>query len=186
MNRQKGFTIVEMLTVSLIVAILLGIGVPSYKYVGNQNRMSMEVNSLLADLQFARSEALREGKGVTACASTNGTGCTGGATWGTGWLVYSNPNGVANPPVGTVLRIRARFIGTTPDSLAATPNAVTRVTFNREGFASAATGGGPIGFLTTKFLLTEQTGSNNYTRCLLVSPVGVLTTQTRVGNPVTC
>jgi type IV fimbrial biogenesis protein FimT len=186
MNRQKGFTLVEMLTVSVIVAILLGIGVPSYKYVGNQNRMSMEVNSLLADMQYARSEALREGKSVTACVSTNGTGCTGGGLWAGGWVVYANPNGVANPPAGSVLRIRTRFIGTTPDTFTATPNGVTRVTFNREGFASAATGGGAIGFLTTTVTLKEQTNSNNYTRCLLVSPVGVLTTQTHVGSPGTC
>lgn len=180
MNRQKGFTLVEMLTVSVIVAVLLGIGVPSYRYIGNQNRMSMEVNSLLADLQYARSEALREGKRVTACASTNGTGCTGGTAWGRGWVVFSNPNGVANPPAGSVLRIRTAFIGTTPDVFAAN-NAVSAVTFSREGFASTT-----AGFATIKFLLTEQSNSNNYTRCLLVSPVGVLTTQTRVGNPVTC
>ncbi len=180
MNRQKGFTLVEMITVSAIVAVLLGIGVPSYRYIGNQNRMSMEVNSLLADLQYARSEALREGKPVTACVSTNGTSCTGGAAWGRGWVVYSNPNGQANPPAGSVLRIRAAFIGTVPDVFAAN-NAVSTVTFNREGFATTA-----AGFATTKFLLTEQTNNNAYTRCLLLSPVGVLTTQTRAGSPVTC
>ncbi len=180
MNRQRGFTLIEMITVSSIVAVLLAIGVPSYRYIGNQNRMSMEVNSLLSDLQYARSEALREGKRVTACVSTNGTTCTGGTAWARGWLVYSNPNGVANPPVGSVLRIRAAFIGAVPDVFAAN-NAVSTVTFNREGFATTA-----AGFATTKFLLTEQSNNNAYTRCLLVSPVGVLTTQTRVGNPVTC
>lgn len=180
MNRQKGFTLVEMLTVSVIVAILLGIGVPSYKYIGNQNRMSMEVNSLLGDMQYARSEALRAGKRVTTCVSTNGTSCTGGTAWGRGWVVYSNPNGAANPPAGSVLRIRTAFIGTTPDLLTAN-NAVSTVTFNREGFATTT-----AGFVTTKFLLTEQTNSNTYTRCLLASAVGVLTTQTRTGNPLTC
>ncbi len=180
MNRQKGFTLVEMLTVSLIVAVLLGIGVPSYRYFGNQNRMSMEVNSLLSDLQYARSEALREGKRVTACVSTNGTGCTGGTAWGRGWVVYSNPNGVGNPPVGSVLRIRNAFIGTTPDTFVSS-NAVSTVTFNREGFASTT-----AGFATITITLKEKTNSANFTRCLLVSPVGVLTTQTHVGNPATC
>lgn len=180
MNRQKGFTLVEMLTVSVIVAVLLAIGVPSYRYIGNQNRMSMEVNSLLADLQFARSEALREGKRVTACVSTNGTTCTGGTAWARGWVVYSNPNGVANPPANSLLRVRTAFIGRVPDVFTAN-NAVSTVTFNREGFATTA-----AGFATTKFLLTEQTNSNTYTRCLLLSPVGVLTTQTRTGNPATC
>ncbi len=180
MNRQKGFTLVEMLTVSVIVAVLLAIGVPSYRYIGNQNRMSMEVNSLLSDLQYARSEALREGKRVTACVSTNGTTCTGGTAWAGGWVVYSNPNGVANPPANSLLRVRKAFIGKVPDVFTAA-NAVSSITFNREGFATTA-----AGFATTKFLLTEQTNSNTYTRCLLVSPVGVLTTQTRTGNSATC
>jgi type IV fimbrial biogenesis protein FimT len=180
MNRQKGFSLIELLTVTVIVAVLLAIGVPSYKYIGNQNRMSMEVNSLLADLQYARSEALREGKNVTACVSTTGTTCTGGTAWGRGWVVYSNPNAAANPPAGSVLRIRTAFIGLNPDAFNAN-NAVSTLTFNREGFATTA-----AGFVTTKFLLTETTASNNYTRCLLASPVGVLTTQTRVGSPLTC
>jgi type IV fimbrial biogenesis protein FimT len=180
MNRQKGFSLMELLVVSTIVAILLGIGVPSYRYVGNQNRMSAEVNSLLGDLQYARSEALREGQQVTACVSTNGTACTGGTAWGRGWVVYSNPNGVANPPAGSVLRIRTTFIGTVPDGLAAN-NAVSSVTFNREGFATTV-----AGFVTTKFTLTEQTNNNGYTRCLLLGPVGVMSTTTRAINPAAC
>ena len=100
----------EMITVSAIVATLLAIGVPSYRYVGNQNRMSMEVNSLLADLQYARSEALRDGKSVTTCVSTNGTSCTGGNAWGGGWVVYANPTGaVTNPTTATTLRVRTRL-----------------------------------------------------------------------------
>ncbi len=183
MNRQNGFTIVEMLTVSVIVAILLAIGVPSYRYIGNQNRMSMEVNSLLADLQYARSEALREGKKVTTCVSTNGTTCTGGTNWAGGWVVYANPNGLANPPANSLLRVRTAFItkGGSTDAFAAN-NAVTTVTFNREGFATT----NAAVFTSVKFLLTEPTNSNTFTRCLLLSPVGVLTTQTRTGNATAC
>ena len=180
MNRQQGFTTVELLTVMMIVAVLLGIGVPSFKYIGNQNRMSMEVNSLLADLQFARSEALREGKNVTTCVSTNGATCTGGNAWAGGWLVYSNPNAAANPPVGSALRIRTAFIGTVPDVFTAS-NGVSSVTFNREGFATTT-----AGFVTTTFTLTEQTNSGNYTRCLLLGPVGTTSTVTHVGNPAAC
>ncbi len=83
--------------------------------------------------------------------------------------MYANPTGaVTNPTTATTLRVRTRFAGTVPDVFAAA-NAVTRVTFNREGFASAAAAGGPIGFVSTKFLLTEPTSNNSYTRCLLVS-----------------
>ena len=77
-NRQKGFTLTELIVVSAIVAILLGIAIPSYRYISTSYRMSAEVNGLLGDLQFARSEALKEGNGVTACVSNDGASCTGG------------------------------------------------------------------------------------------------------------
>ena len=92
-NRQKGFTLTELIVVSAIVAILLGIAIPSYKYISTSYRMSAEVNGLLGDLQFARSEALKEGNGVTACVSNDGATCTGGGgSWSAGWIVFSDPN----------------------------------------------------------------------------------------------
>src|SRR5882672_12636130 len=85
MKRQTGFTLTELMVVLAIVAILLSIGVPSYRYVTNSYRMSAEVNGLLGDLQYARSEAIKEGQTVSTCVSTNGTACAGGA----------NVNGIA-------------------------------------------------------------------------------------------
>ena len=59
-RKLAGVTLVELLTVMSIVAVLLGIAIPSYRYVTTSNRMSGEVNGLLGDLQFARVEAIRE------------------------------------------------------------------------------------------------------------------------------
>ncbi len=69
-KRMSGMTLVELLIVMMIAAILVGVGVPSFRYVTNSNRMSGEINNLLGDLQFARSEALKEGQTVTICSST--------------------------------------------------------------------------------------------------------------------
>jgi type IV fimbrial biogenesis protein FimT len=185
MNRcQKGFTLTEMIVVTGIVAILLGIAIPSYKYLTTSYRMSAEINNLVGDLQFARGEALKEGNGVTVCISSDGATCTGGTNWGLGWIVFSDPNSNATVDAGVngvadrVLKVQAAFTGTTPDTFTAP---VAAVTFNREGFASTT-----AGFAPTSVNLTESTGNNTYTRCLQISPVGMLTSQSHVGSPASC
>jgi type IV fimbrial biogenesis protein FimT len=176
MTRQQGFSLTELVMVMAIVAILLSIGVPSYRYIANSYRMSSEVNGLLGDLMFARAEAIKEGQLVTVCASTNGTTCSGNTTWQNGWIVWSNPNNVAQPPAG-ILRLQQRFAGTTPDTFVAN-NAVSRVSYNREGFATTA-----AGFPNTTITLHDQTANAAWTRCLWITPQGTVTTETPSNNP---
>ena len=176
MKRQRGFTLTEMLVVSAIVAILLSIGVPSYRYITNSYRLSSEVNGLLGDLMYARSEALKEGQFVTVCVSVNGKTCSGNTSWDRGWLVFSNPNNKPQPP-GAVLRIQAAFTGNPPDSFDA-DNGVSAVTYNREGFATTA-----AGFPNTTVTLHDPTSNAVWTRCLWITPTGMLTTETPANNP---
>ena len=177
MRRQgAGFSVTELMVVVAIVAILLGIGIPSYRYVTNSYRMSAEVNGLLGDLQYARAEAIREGQTVTACVSNNGTSCTGGANWANGWIVFSDPNSNQTVAAG-VLRVQSAFTGATPDSFNANPN-ITAITYNREGFATTA-----AGFAGTTITLHDSTANAAWTRCLWITPVGMLTTETPLNNP---
>ena len=89
---MSGFTITELMMVIAICAILLVIGVPSFKYVTVSNRISTEVNGLLGDMQYARSMAIKQGLPVTVCASTDGANCNGGAAWQSGWIVFLDSN----------------------------------------------------------------------------------------------
>jgi type IV fimbrial biogenesis protein FimT len=179
MKRQAGFTITELMVVTAIVAILLGIGVPSYRYITNSYRMSAEVNGLLGDLQYARAEAIRQGQAVTACVSNNGTACTAGGNWANGWIVFSDINNNQTVVAGTVLRVQGAFTGTTPDTFNA--GAVTAITFNREGFATTAGG-----FAGTTVTLHDSTANAAWSRCLVITAVGLMTTQTHLSNPGTC
>jgi type IV fimbrial biogenesis protein FimT len=179
MKREAGFTLTELMTVTAIVAILLAIGVPSYKNITTSYRMSSEVNNLLGDLMYARGEAIKEGQYVTVCVSSTGTTCTAGG-WQSGWIVFPNPTQAANPAPGTVLRVQAPFGGT--DTFVAT-SGINSVTYNREGFAWTAAGG----FLAnTVIKLHNATATAGYTRCLAVTAQGMTYTETvatSISNP---
>ena len=176
MKRQLGFTLTELMVVTAIVAILLSIGVPSYRYITNSYRMSSEVNGLLGDLMYARSEALKEGQYVSVCASVDGATCSGTTAWNTGWIVFSNPTNGAEPTVG-ILRMQQKFTGTTPDTFNA-DNGVSAVSYNREGFATTA-----AGFPNTTVTLHDPTNNAVWTRCLWITPTGMITTETPLNNP---
>jgi type IV fimbrial biogenesis protein FimT len=163
--RASGVTLIETVTVMGIVAILAAIAIPSYQYVTQSNRIAGEVNGLLGDLQFARSEAIKEGQTVSVCVSTDGATCAAGNTaWNNGWVVLS-------PSSTTPVRAQSAFSGT--DTL--TPNgAISAISFNREGFAA----GLPNGTLLT---LHAATPSNGTTRCLSVTLIGLMSVQSYDG-----
>jgi type IV fimbrial biogenesis protein FimT len=178
MKRQRGFTVTELMVVVAIVAILLSIGLPSFRYITNAYRMSAEINGLLGDLQYARAEAIREGRAVTACVSTNGTGCTGGVSWAGGWIVFSDPNSNQTVDAGeVVLRRQAAFTGAAPDTFRDLAGGLTAITYNREGFATTA-----AGFPNTVITLHDASSNAAWTRCLWITPVGTLTTETPSTN----
>jgi type IV fimbrial biogenesis protein FimT len=174
---QTGFTLMELLMTIAIAAIVATIGIPSFQYVTNSNRVAGEVNGLLADLQFARGEAIKEGQPVTVCMSKGGTTCdTTGNAWNSGWIVYSNPNGTgANttiPAAGSILRIQNTFTST--DTFLAAP-AFSAITYNREGYAIGV-GNGTLISLHVASATPAQTAS--WTRCLAVSMNGMTQTAT--------
>jgi prepilin-type N-terminal cleavage/methylation domain-containing protein len=88
-----GFTLVEMLMVIAIGAILLAVGVPSFSYMIDRNRVAGEVNEMLANLALTRSEALARRTRVVMCRSTNPrlatAQCDAATTdWNSGWIVF--------------------------------------------------------------------------------------------------
>jgi len=168
--RTAGFTLLELIITMSIAAILLTIAVPSFRYVTNANRIAGEVNGLLGDLQFARAEAIKEGRNVTVCISTDGQNCVANAnTWQSGWIVFSDPTdtGVVDPGE-TVLRWQKTFSST--DTFVDPNNNLPAITFNREGYAVGIVAG-------TLLELHDVTGTTAWTRCLSVNFSGQMKTE---------
>jgi type IV fimbrial biogenesis protein FimT len=173
MKPYAGFTLVELLVVIMIVSILMGIGVPSYKYVTNSNRLSAEVNGLLGDMQLARAEAIKEGVSVTVCASNDQATCSGASDWSSGWIVFTDPSnfGVVDADETILRKQKALHLG---DKLVDTTGTLSAATFNRAGFLSFT--GMPVEGIT--LTLHDDKAVADHTRCLWIASQGLMTTQT--------
>lgn len=58
-SQISGFTLMELIITILVMTILLGIGVPSYLQFKEDNTLQGAAQALYADIQFARSEAIK-------------------------------------------------------------------------------------------------------------------------------
>lgn len=105
---------VELMVVIAIVAVMTTLAAPSFKSLIQSNSMSGVVNTFLADMRYARSEALRRGGGVVLCRSDNPEAATplcstGAGTngWVSGWVVYVDQNSNGTIESTEVLRVQS-------------------------------------------------------------------------------
>ena len=79
LSRARGFTIVELIVATSVLAILATLSVPMYANTLASNRTRSAAYSLVAALTFARGEAVM--RNATVTVSPTGTG------WQDGWEV---------------------------------------------------------------------------------------------------
>ena len=101
--KAKGFTLVELMVTVAVMAILAAIAIPSFTSLINSNRLVSQANELVGVVQGARSEAIRYNQRVYVCSSSNGTSCSGSATWN-GWLVFVDRDRNAAPAASEILQ----------------------------------------------------------------------------------
>ncbi|RLT88213.1 MULTISPECIES: GspH/FimT family pseudopilin [unclassified Ketobacter] len=89
--RQQGFTIIELMITVALIAIVAGIGIPSFRDLVASNRVVSSINEFHAGLRLARIEAVKRNDTVIFCASSDQASCNG--NWGDGWIIYHDGNG---------------------------------------------------------------------------------------------
>jgi type IV fimbrial biogenesis protein FimT len=166
---QHGFSLLELLVTMTIIATLVSIGMPSFRYVTTGNRISAGVNGLLGDMQFARAEAIKQGQTVSVCATNDGKTCLGTSTWSGGWIVFSDTGAIGSID-GTDQMLRVQKKLSSGDTLIANTAGFGVITFNREGFARNMPG--PV-----LLKLHDAKNKNEFTRCLAITVIGAISTQ---------
>ncbi|HEX7816252.1 GspH/FimT family pseudopilin [Dyella sp.] len=92
---QAGFTLMELVITTVILAILTAWAMPNFRDFMRRNNVTSQANNVLADLQNARTEAINQRKLVSICPKSStstdaDTTCVVGSTnYDGGWLAYT-------------------------------------------------------------------------------------------------
>jgi type IV fimbrial biogenesis protein FimT len=134
-NRQMhGVSLIELIVTMVVASILVAIALPTFRAIIQNTHITTQVNDLIGDLNFARSEAITRRGQIVVCPSTNGTACTGG-NWKDGRLIFVDTDkDLALGGTETILRFRGAG-GDSNSTLVASSNPV----FLSSGVTNAST-----------------------------------------------
>ncbi|MGI9270298.1 MAG: GspH/FimT family pseudopilin [Woeseiaceae bacterium] len=128
-QQRKGFSLYELLVTLTLIAILVGLGMPSFAKITASARLRTEVNALFHAVHVARKESIMRRSVVSICPSIDGRTCTAALDWSDGWIMFNNidrdepPALDPNEPILQIHRTGSRV----------------RITANRRGFTLRAT-----------------------------------------------
>lgn len=160
MQKEYGFTIIELMITLLIAAILLGLGVPAMQSFEQNNRITSQANSLISAIQVTRSEAIRSGSRTTICSSADGLSCSSSNNWTTGWIVFSDGSTIGTKDgTDTIIQAWSALSG---DSTLST--SVSNIQYLGTGYRSTTS--------TISFILTRPYCSGDQIRTITVNPQG--------------
>ena len=167
-NIYRGVTLVELLVTLSIMAILSAIAIPSFSSMVQDFAISGQVNSMNADVRYARSEAMKRGINVVLCPSADPLATTptcSGTSWRTGWIIFVDSNNNAASDAGELLLRRQESLSDKSGGITATQNSIS---LTRDGRlpATNATASVVVTFLST------GSGSSQQSKFLCISTNG--------------
>lgn len=133
LRRASGFTLMELMMVLAIMAIVMGIAIPSIRSYTNNARIGSAVNDLILDFALARTEAARQGYVTTVCRSSNQTACeTSGDNWAVGRIVFIDKDSDGVVDTGEDI-VRKTAAAATTLTIAGSTTSLNRLSFAPSG-----------------------------------------------------
>jgi type IV fimbrial biogenesis protein FimT len=168
----RGFTLIELLVTLAVASILLGIAMPAFSSFVQNTRLADEANTLVYDMNLARSQAVKLDTTVQVCASSDHATCNS-MNWADGWIVLCP----ANCPPG---------LGAAPALLLVAP-AVNTGNTAREELANATMinylSTGQTGGAALQFVFCDRRGAA-YARDVEINLIGEITSSSTPGQSV--
>ncbi|MDM7322023.1 MAG: GspH/FimT family pseudopilin [Gammaproteobacteria bacterium] len=191
-RHERGFTLIELLVTIAVMAIIMGLAVPSFMSTMAGARLTTAANELLATIQHTRSEAIRRGVRVTLCkAGSTANQCDTTATtpWSDGWMNFTDPVAQTPPQVDAASSILVRGGGHfAPDIVIAGKSGSATalyVSFTPDGASKLMNGGFLAG--TIRVCSTSSSLDNDHrARDIVINSTGRATIQRPTGIAATC
>ena len=162
-----GFTLVEVLVVVAILGVLLGVSAPGLQEYIRSSRLSAATYGLLAEVNLARSEAIKRGSRMVLCKSADGETCTASGGWEQGWIVFHDANNNAARDEGETLVRRHEG---DPERLRITGNELVARYLSFDEFGGARLTGGA--FQAGTITLCGTSAASTDARLLVINSVG--------------
>jgi len=180
-----GFTLIELLVVLVVASIVAMIGIPAYRNIVADSRITSTANELISSLILARSEAIKRAAFVTVCRSADGQTCGGdNVSWEQGWIVFSNVSGATASTVDQGDEI-IRTFPATPGALTISPVAPVSGFIT---FRPAGTAGTTAQNITGTLTLCDFRGAASARAVIIMSSgrVRISRDTAHDGNPLAC
>jgi len=192
MKKSLGYTLIELMAMLAVVSVLVSIGLPMMKVFFDSNRMISNSNDLVAGLNIARSEAIKQQIRVTLCQSADTASCTGSGLWEDGWIVFQDPNGNATVDGGErILRLNAGIDGgqVTIRSNDVGNQIANSVSYTSRGLPKALNGGSQSGtfrICDERGLKVNANGTTTVARGVNLSPSGKVRSTNQLAEIASC
>jgi type IV fimbrial biogenesis protein FimT len=191
MKKSLGYTLIELMSMLAVVSILVSVGLPMLNVFFDSNRMVSNTNDLVAGLNIARSEAIKQQIRITLCQSADSASCTGSGQWEDGWIVFQDPNGNATVDGGErILRLNAAVDGQVTIRSNDVGNLIaSSVSFTSRGLPKALNGGAQSGtfrICDKRGLKVNADGVSTVARGVVLSPSGKVRSTNQLANIASC
>jgi type IV fimbrial biogenesis protein FimT len=123
-NKTKGFTLIELLVALAVLVIIVAFAAPSFVSLIENNRVTTQANTLLAAVNLARSEAVKQGLPASIQNETGG--------FGNGWcVIQGNLSATICPAASIVKRFPAL------NGVSVSQGGISGITFDGRGYLAA-------------------------------------------------
>ncbi|MFL0810781.1 MAG: GspH/FimT family pseudopilin [Agarilytica sp.] len=131
--QSNGLTLIELLIAMSVLAILLGVAIPSFMSVIRANALTSSSNEFVAAIALTRGEAIKRGATTRLCIIDSNNSCSSGdgTNWADGWVLYADLNNNEELDTGEAVRffegIRSNY------TLIASDTDINSIGYDRQG-----------------------------------------------------